>query len=616
MSHLGIKLGQSDSECLLITAASFVLGNLHTLIAAAVCLAVTWLVLSQKSQRGIQFTVAAPKEADPDWRGEKILEEPSIRDKGDPRKIICYDPATARYLGAVLAPTPEEVEAKILKAREAQKQWGRTSFEERRKVLRSLCDFVTKHQEEICRVACRDTGKTMIDATLGEIMTTCAKLRWTIEHGERVLAPSERSPGFLLMYKRARVYYQPRGVVAALVSWNYPAHNTLGPVISALFAGNAIVVKASEYVAWSARYFEAIVKECLAAHGHNPDVVQFVTGYAEAGEAITRSKNVDHITFIGSPGVGKQVMRSASENLTPVTLELGGKDCAIVFDDADMKQCVPVLMRGVFQNAGQNCIGIERILVQEGIYDEFVAEMEGRVRKLRVGSALEQQEEKSGEGVVDCGAMTMGTTFDELEALIDDAVSKGARLLVGGRRHRHVDYPTAQYFEPTLLVDVTASMDITQNETFGPIMVVMRFSTEEDALAKAHSSPYGLGSAVFTSNMEVGRRVGLGLRCGMTNVNDFAVNYLCQSLPFGGVGISGFGRFAGEEGLRAMCVEKAYTEDRWPRLIKTPIPPIVDYPIKDARKGYEFTRQIVNFSYEATWWDRLRAAVGLGKIAV
>ncbi|KAJ1920367.1 Meiotic Sister-Chromatid recombination aldehyde dehydrogenase [Mycoemilia scoparia] len=601
---------RAGDGCPLIIAKDLLWQNIYSIIAVAICGIISWVFLTQNSKRGVPFYVAPPEESDPNWKGEKILESPSIRDPNDPRNIVCFDPATARYLGTVVSPTKEEVEEKILKAKTAQKKWAKTSFEERRKVLSSLCDFFTAHQEEISRVACRDTGKTMIDSTFGEILTTCAKLRWTIEHGEKVLAPSSRAPGFLLMYKKAKVYYQPRGVVAALVSWNYPAHNTLGPIISALFAGNAIVVKSSEYVAWSASYFESIIQQCLVANGHDPNIVQFVTGYADVGEAITTSKNIDHITFIGSPGVGKLVMKSAAQNLTPVTLELGGKDCAIIFDDADMSQCVPVMMRGVFQNVGQNCIGIERILVQEGIYDRFVAEMESRVSKLRLGSSLEQGSK------VDCGAMTMGTTFGELESLIDDAVNKGAKLLAGGRRFSHPDYPSGQYFQPTLLVDVTPEMDITHNETFGPIMVVMKFTTAEDALERVHSSPYGLGSAVFTSNMKVGRHVALSLRCGMTNINDFATNYLCQSLPFGGIGISGFGRFAGEEGLRGMCIEKAMTEDRWPSLVKTPIPPIVDYPIKDANKGYEFTRQIVNFSYEATVWSRIKAALRLGKTSI
>ncbi|KAJ2883522.1 Meiotic Sister-Chromatid recombination aldehyde dehydrogenase [Coemansia asiatica] len=564
----------------------------------------------RRSLPAIPFELKPPAQSLPGWQSGEILETPSIFVKDQPDLIQCFDPATGRSLGQVAATTIAELDDKIQRAKSAQAAWALTGFEQRRQVLRTLNEFVLKHQREICQVACRDSGKTLIDATLGEVLTTSAKLQWTIKNGERALQDDNRDPGFMMMYKRARVVYQPRGVVAALVSWNYPFHNTVGPVISAMFSGNAIVVKASEHVAWSMQYWEQMVKRALNVCGHNPDLVQFVTGFADIGSALTSSPLIDHITFIGSPEVGKLVMRSASVNLTPVTLELGGKDCAIVFGDADMGQCVPVLMRSVIQNASQNCIGIERILVQAPAYDKFVDEMARRIRAVRVGSILDD-----GPGQVDCGAMVLSSCFGRLESLIADAVSKGARCLVGGHAYKHPRHPKGQYFEPTLLVDVTPDMDITRNETFGPIMVVMKFSDEQDALRRVHASPYGLGSSVFSGDRARGRRVALKLRTGMANVNDFGVNYICQSLPFGGVGISGFGRFAGPEGLRALCVEKAFTEDRLP-FVKTPIPPIVDYPIRDTEKGYQFTQQIVAFAYSDSWWESIKAGLKLGKLSM
>ncbi|KAJ2882396.1 Meiotic Sister-Chromatid recombination aldehyde dehydrogenase, partial [Coemansia aciculifera] len=337
----------------------------------------------------IPFELKPPAESLPGWKSGDVLEQPSILFDGRPDLIQCFDPATGRSLGQVPATTVEQLNDKLKRARVAQRVWAQTTFEQRRQVLRTLNEFVLKHQREICQVACRDSGKTLIDATLGEVLTTNAKLQWTIKNGENALKDDQRDPGFMMMYKRAKVVYQPRGVVAALVSWNYPFHNTVGPVISALFSGNAIVVKASEHVAWSMAYWEQMVKRALNVCGHDPELVQFVTGFADIGNALTSSPLVDHITFIGSPEVGKLVMRSASANLTPVTLELGGKDCAIVFADADMAQCIPVLMRGVIQNASQNCIGIERILVQEGAYDMFVAEMERRIKSVRLGAVLD-----------------------------------------------------------------------------------------------------------------------------------------------------------------------------------------------------------------------------------
>ncbi|KAJ2719275.1 Meiotic Sister-Chromatid recombination aldehyde dehydrogenase [Coemansia sp. Benny D115] len=568
------------------------------------------LVTGSRTLKAVPYELPPPVESLPGWKDGELLDKPSILVEGRTDLIQCFDPATGRSLGRVSATTPAQLAEKIAAARSAQSVWARTSFEQRRQVMRTLLEFVLAHQREICQVACRDSGKTLIDATLGEILTTAAKLQWTIKNGEKVLADDERDPGFMMAYKRARVVYQPRGVVAALVSWNYPFHNTIGPVISALFSGNAIVVKASEHVAWSMPYWEQLVRRALVVCGHSGDLVHFVTGFGDLGGALTASPDIDHITFIGSPEVGRLVMRSASANLTPVTLELGGKDCAIVFADADMSQCIPVLMRGVVQNASQNCIGIERILVQAGAYDAFVDQMARRIKAVRLGAVLDDP-----KGEVDCGAMILASDFDRLQALIDDALAKGARLLAGGRPFQHPRHPKGQYFEPTLLVDVTPEMDITRRETFGPIMVVMKFTDEQDALNKVHSSPYGLGSSVFSGDRTRGRRVALALRAGMTNVNDFGVNYICQSLPFGGVGISGFGRFAGPEGLRALCVEKAFTEDKFP-LIKTPIPPIVDYPIQDTEKGYQFTQQIVAFAYSDSWWASIKAGLRLGKLSM
>ncbi|KAJ1824986.1 Meiotic Sister-Chromatid recombination aldehyde dehydrogenase [Coemansia sp. RSA 2671] len=584
---------------------------LQVVVAVVAGGAVLYFGLFHKaSMPAIPFELKPPAESQPGWKSGEILDQPSIFAEGRPDLIQCFDPATGRSLGQVPATTVEQLNDKLKRARQAQKSWALTTFEQRRQVLRTLNEFVLKHQREICQVACRDSGKTLIDATLGEVLTTNAKLQWTIKNGENALKDDSRDPGFMMMYKRAKVIYQPRGVVAALVSWNYPFHNTVGPVISALFSGNAIVVKASEHVAWSMAYWEQMVKRALNVCGHDPELVQFVTGFADIGSALTMSPLVDHITFIGSPEVGKLVMKSASANLTPVTLELGGKDCAIVFADADMSQCIPVLMRGVIQNASQNCIGIERILVQEGAYDKFVAEMERRIKAVRLGAVLDD-----GDAGVDCGAMVLSNCFGRLESLIADAVSKGARCLVGGHPYVHPRHPCGQYFEPTLLVDVTPDMDITRNETFGPIMVIMKFKDEQDSLDKVHSSPYGLGSSVFSGDRERGRRVALKLRTGMANVNDFGVNYICQALPFGGVGISGFGRFAGPEGLRALCVEKAFTEDRFP-FVKTPIPPIVDYPIQDTEKGYQFTQQIVAFAYSDSWWASIKAGLRLGKLSM
>ncbi|KAG0311526.1 Meiotic Sister-Chromatid recombination aldehyde dehydrogenase [Dissophora globulifera] len=549
-----------------------------------------------------------PEEALPGWKGGSILKSPDIRDPLQPGQIICYDPSTGRHLATIRAHTKADVDFALARARRAQEKWAKTSFAERKVVLQSLLDFILEHQESICRVASRDTGKTMVDGSFGEILTTCERIRWTLAHGEDALKDDFRNPGLLMFYKSAKVTYRPMGVVAALVSWNYPFHNTFGPLITALFAGNGILIKASEQVAWSTTtYFANIAKSCLVACGHDPELVQFLVGFQDCGEAVVES-GVDGITFIGSPQVGMKVARAASSLLTPCVLELGGKDVAIVNRDVDLEAIIPILMRGVFQNCGQNCIGIERIIVHEDVHDKLVTMVASRIAQLKQGPPLEAKN-------IDCGSMTMAGRTKALEELIEDAVAHGAEVVCGGKGFVHPEFPSGQFFAPTLITGLRSEMKIAQEEAFAPIMAIFKFSTLEQAVAIANSSIYSLGSSVFSRNQREGIYVMDRLRVGMSNLNDFGVNYLCQSLPFGGVGKSGYGRFGGPEGLRAVCHQKSITVDRWPMLIQTFLPPVLQYPMNNVGDAIVVTRDLANIIY-AGWSSRFMAVCEIIKVLI
>ena len=465
--------------------------------------------------------------------------------------IECLDPATGEALGTAPIMDQDAVNAVVARGRAEQPAWAEASFKVRRQVLRTVLDTILERQAEICELAVRDSGKTMVDAALGEVWPVCEKLKYTIQNGARDLEPEKRPSGFLT-HKAARVEYLPLGVIGVIAPWNFPFHNMFCPTIPALFAGNAVVIKVSEQTSWSAGPYVDIFQSALEAHGFSRDLVQVVTGYGETGAALVRS-GVDKIFFTGSPGNGRKVMATASEGLTPVVLELGGKDPMIVCDDADLDHATNQALFGAFTACGQMCVGVERVYVFDAIYDRFLETVLDKAKALRQGPPM------AGEPV-DLGAMTMPRQLDIIEGLLEDATSKGARIVLGGARGEG----PGDFFEPTVLVDVDHTMRIAKEEQFGPVMVIVRVSGEEEAIRLANDSDYGLGSSVFTKDKARGDRMARAIRSGMTVVNDYGIAYMIQSLPFGGVGISGFGRINGREGLRACTNVKAIVTDRLP----------------------------------------------------
>lgn len=461
-----------------------------------------------------------------------------------------------------------------------------------------------------------------MDASFGEILVTAEKLKWTIDHGEKALLPSRRPTNFLMMYKKNMVTYEPLGVVSACVSWNYPFHNFIGPVISALFTGNAIVVKPSEQTAWSSAFFLDIARGALSSCGHSRDLVQSIVCLPAVADALTSHTDIAHITFIGSRPVAHKVCASAAKALIPVCVELGGKDPAVVLDDArtmrNLPSLVPLLMRGVFQSAGQNCIGVERVIALPGSYDKLIEIVTPRIQALRLGSIF-LDTPASSSLTPDMGAMISPTSFDKLETLIADAVNQGARLITGGKRHVHPNHPQGHYFSPTLLVDVTKDMRIAQEELFAPVFLVMRAESVVAAISIANSTVYALGASVFGHNTADVQACVRGIEAGMVSVNDFGAYYAVQ-LPFGGVKGSGYGRFAGEEGLRGLCNVKAVCVDKFPKIMGTGIPPRVDYPIqkgdgdsgaRDGHAAWEMCKGVVETGYQLTIGGRVAGILRL-----
>ncbi|KAL8153672.1 hypothetical protein V2J09_011432 [Rumex salicifolius] len=493
------------------------------------------------------------------------------------------------------------VKERVAQARKAQKIWANSSFKQRRQFLRILLKYIIEHQDLICEISSRDTGKTMVDASLGEIMTTCEKLTWLLSEGERWLKPEYRSCGRSMLHKSSKVEFHPLGVVGAIVSWNYPFHNIFNPMLAAVFAGNGVVIKVSEHASWSGCFYFRIIQAALAAVGAPENLVDVITGFAETGEALVSS--VDKIIFVGSPGVGKMIMKKASETLIPVTLELGGKDAFIVCEDVDVAHVAQIAVRGVLQSSGQNCAGAERFYVHRDIYNSFVSQVVKIVKSVRAGPPL--------AGRYDMGAICMQDHSERLHNLVNDALDKGAEIVGRGSFGNLGTDAVDQFFPPTIIVNVNHSMQLMQEEVFGPIMPIMKFDTDEEAIRLANDSKYGLGCAVFSGRQSRARKIASQIQCGVVAVNDFASNYMCQSLPFGGVKDSGFGRFAGVEGLRACCLVKSVVEDRWWPYIKTVIPKPIRYPV--SANAFEFQQSLVEALYGLNIWDRLRALIEVVK---
>ncbi|KAF7322608.1 Aldedh domain-containing protein [Mycena chlorophos] len=494
------------------------------------------------------------------------------------RYITCFDPSTGMHLATLKADSEEEIAHKIRLAQVAQKGWRDTSFGRRRRVMRSLNKWLVENQDVCARTACRDTGKTLVDAALGEIITTCCKLQYMIDHGERALRPETRHGNLILAYKTSQVVYEPLGVVAAIVSWNYPLHNSWSPIIAALFAGNGIVLKCSEHVFWSTQWFVGCIRKCLATCGYDPELVQLVCCYPEQADALTRSPHIKHITFIGSETVGRKIAIAATEHLTPVTLELGGKDPAVIMKGTDLNKWASMWMRGIFQNVGQNCIGIERLIVHKSQHDELYDMLQKRIEMLRLGSVLAPSD-AGFVNTVDCGAMISGDRFTSLTNIIQEADNAGSDVH-GGEPYAHVYQDKGYYFKPTIVGPVKPEMRIAQEELFAPVATLIPYDTVEEAIEIANGTRYGLGASVFGPSQDQCLEVAKRLECGMVSVNDFAVFYLNQDLPFGGFKASGYGRFGGPEGLRALTNVKAIMVDRFPHLIQTDIPKVLDYPIR------------------------------------
>ena len=432
----------------------------------------------------------------------------------------------------------QEVRAAVARAREAAAWWGGLSFDERKSRLSTWKAVVTRRLAQLAEVVHQETGKPHGDALL-ESALAIDHLAWAAGHAEKVLKRRKVPSGLVMANQRATVEYQPLGVVGVIGPWNYPVFTPMGSIAYALAAGNAVVFKPSEYTpgvgVWLARTFNEVVDQ---------PVLQVVTGLGETGAALCRA-GVDKVAFTGSTDTGKKVMAACAETLTPVLIEAGGKDALIVADDADLDAAADGALWGACANAGQTCAGVERVYVHERVYDDFMTRLVARARDLHATADPESQ----------IGPITMPGQVDVIRRHIDDALARGGTAVVGGR-----EAVAGQWVQPTILVDVPEDSAAVTEETFGPTMTVAKVKDLDEAVARTNSSRYALGSTVYSRGhgMEVAER----LRVGMTAINGVISFAGVPSLPFGGIGDSGFGRIHGPDGLKEFCYAHAIARQR------------------------------------------------------
>ncbi len=466
----------------------------------------------------------------------------------DAESIEVRKPADGSLLATVPIDGPARVNEVVERVRAAQSEWEAIGFAGRRRWLGKLRDWLIENSDHVADVMQAETGKVRADADL-EAPFICDVINFYGENAERFLAddtPSAHLP--MLKVKRLRIVHHPYQVVGNISPWNFPLILSFDDSIAALMAGAAVVIKPSEFTPLTTMEVVRGWKEEVGG----PDILECVNGVGETGGALVDA--CDFIQFTGSEKTGKVVMKRAADSLTPVSLELGGKDPMIVLRDANVERAVNGAAYGGLLNSGQICMSIERVYVEEPIYDEFVSRLAERVGELRQGD--------DGRGYsAEIGAMTTPAQLEIVSDHVEDAREKGAKVLTGGRRG---DGP-GDWYEPTVIADADHSMKVMTDETFGPVIPVMKVNDAEEALRYANDTTYGLSGSVMTRDFRRGEDIARRMEAGAINVDDVLTNYLTLEVPMGGWKSSGIGSRHSAYGIRKFTKTESIVSPRFPQ---------------------------------------------------
>ncbi|NDA88938.1 MAG: aldehyde dehydrogenase family protein [Actinobacteria bacterium] len=447
-----------------------------------------------------------------------------------------FDPKTGLVLASYKNFSQAEVFAAVDAAHLASVRWIEFGFVARKRVLLNWAAYINKNQKEIAQLVADECGKPIGDASL-EVLIAIDHIAWAAKHAEEIMQKQNRPSGLLMFNMKAQVQRSPLGVVGVIGPWNYPIFTPMGSIAYALAAANAVVFKPSEFTPGVGKW----LADSFAQVAPFENILTTVTGLPDTGKALTESK-VNKISFTGSTRTAKKVAASCAEQMIPVVLECGGKDPVIVDSDADLKLAAEYALWSAMANAGQSCIGAERVYVVESVADQFVEIITKMAKNIEVGK--------------DYGPATMPSQLKVIQSHLDDAKQRGAKFLVGGN-----DSVKGAFVEPVIMLDVPEDSTAMTQETFGPTLAINKVMNTDEAIKLSNASSYGLAAAVFSKRN--GEKIAAKLVCGMVSINSVFLFAAVPTVPFGGVKDSGYGRIHGAEGLLEYTYARTVVKTRF-----------------------------------------------------